>query len=171
MDDKKHVISYGIIFVDDAEVIHNLTTKINQNIVFVDLNTWKVYENYAINDIMIKKQLGFFNNSLHYIPITKKSFEDRRANFHGYKMKTMTEHYPPFISLELSTAKYDDSSQTYDVTHSTRGMMYDIFMDLQESLNITSSLHKRKDGKWGPTTGLAIWSGNNVSSCMKIYDS
>jgi hypothetical protein len=34
-------------------------------------------------------------------------------------------------------------------------MFYSIFQDLKESMNFTSSLHKRRDGKWGPTTVLA----------------
>ena len=136
-------------------MILDLPTKINQDIVFVDVKTWKVYENYAINDKVIKNQLGFFNNSLDYVQTMKLSFENRRGNFHGYQMKAMTENYPPVLSIDLSSAKYDDLSHTYDVTNSTSGMFYSIFQDLKESMNFTSSLHKRKDGKWGPTTPLA----------------
>ena len=147
--------SFGIIFADNVEVIDDLPTKINQNIIFVDVKTWKVYENYAINDKIIKHQLGFFNNSLDYIQTTKLSFENRRGNFHGYQMKAMTEHGPPYLSIDLSFAEYDEMSQTFDVTNSVGGMFHGIFEDLKESLNFTSSLHKRKDGKWGPTTVLA----------------
>ena len=146
--------SFGIIFADNVEVIDDLPTKINQDIVFVDVKTWKVYENYAINDKVIKHQLGFFNNSLEYVQTMKSSFENRRGNFHGYQMKAMTEHGPPYLSIDLSFAKYDDMSHTYDVTNSISGMFHGIFEDLKESLNFTSSLHKRKDGKWGPTTVL-----------------
>ena len=151
----KKVTSFGIIFADTIEVIDHLPTKINQDIVFVDVETWKVYENYAINDKVIKRQLGFFNNTFKYVPTMKLSFEDRRANFHGYQIKAMTEHYPPVLSIDLSSAKYDNLSHTYDVTNSISGMYHGIFEDLKESLNFTSSLHKRKDGKWGPTTVLA----------------
>ena len=147
--------SFGIIFADTIEVIDHLPTKINQDIIFVDVKTWKVYENYAINDKVIKHQLGFFNNSLEYIQTMKLSFENRRGNFHGYQMKAMTEHYPPFLSIELSSAEYDEMSNTFDVTNSMEGMFYYVFEDLKESLNFTSSLHKRKDGKWGPTIVLA----------------
>ena len=147
--------SFGIIFVDNIEVILDLPTKINQDIVFVDVKTWMVYESYAINDKVIKRQLGFFNNTFKYVPTMKLSFEDRRANFHGYQIKAMTEHYPPVLSIDLSSAKYDNLSHTYDVTNSISGMFYDMFQDLKESMNFTSSLHKRRDGKWGPTTVLA----------------
>ena len=147
--------SFGIIFADTIEVINHLPTNINQDILFVDLKTWKVYENYAINNMVIKRQLGFFNNSLEYVRTMKLSFEDRRGNFQGYQMKAMTGHYPPFISIELSSAEYDEMSKTFDVTNSVEGMFYYILQELQEYLNFTSSLHNRLDGKWGPTTVLA----------------
>ena len=149
------MISFGIIFADTIEVIDHLPTKIDQDIVFVDVKTWKVYEKYAINKIVIKRQLGFFNNLFEYVRTLKLSFEDRRGNFHGYQMKAMTEHYPPFLSIELTSAEYDELSKTFDVTNSVEGMFYYILKDLQEYLNFTSSLHKRLDGKWGPTTLLA----------------
>ena len=149
------MISFGIIFADTIEVIDHLPTKIDQDIVFVDVKTWKVYEKYAINKIVIKRQLGFFNNLFEYVRTLKLSFEDRRGNFHGYQMKAMTEHYPPFLSIELTSAEYDELSKTFDVTNSVEGMFYYILKDLQEYLNFTSSLHKRLDGKWGPTTVLA----------------
>ena len=149
------MISFGIIFADTIEVIDHLPTKIDQDIVFVDVKTWKVYEKYAINKIVIKRQQGFFNNLFEYVRTLKLSFEDRRGNFHGYQMKAMTEHYPPFLSIELTSAEYDELSKTFDVTNSVEGMFYYILKDLQEYLNFTSSLHKRLDGKWGPTTVLA----------------
>ena len=147
--------SFGIVFADNIEVIDDLPTKINQDIVFVDVKTWKVYENYEINDKVIKHQLGFFSNSLDYVQTMKLSFEDRRGNFHGYQMKAMTNHYPPYVSISYFSANYDEMSKTFDVTNSVDGMFYDIFQDLQEYLNFTSSLHNRLDGKWGPTTVLA----------------
>ena len=121
----------------------------------MDLKTLKVYENYAINKIVIKHQLGFFKNSLEYVQTMKLSFEDRRDNFHGYQMKAMTEHLPPYLLIDLSFAKYDEMSQTFDVTNSVGGTFYHIFQELQTYLNFTYSLHKREDGKWGPTTVLA----------------
>ena len=151
----KKVTSHGIILVDNAEVIDSLPTKINQDILFVDVETRRVYENYAINDEVIKRQLGFFNKLYKYVRTMKLSFEDRRGNFQGYQMKAMTGHYPPFLSIELSSAEYDEMSKTFDVTNSTEGLFYYILQELQEYLNFTSSLHNRLDGLWGPTTVLA----------------
>ena len=79
------MISFGIIFADTVEDIDHLPTKIDQDIVFVDVKTLKVYENYAINKIIIKRQLGFFNNLLEYVRTMKLSFEGRRGYFHGYQ--------------------------------------------------------------------------------------
>ena len=151
----KKVTSHGIMLVDNNKVIDSLPTKINQDILFVDIKSRRVYENYAINDEVIKRQLGFFNDLYKYVQTMKLSFEDRRDNFHGYQMKAMTEHLPPYLLIDLSFAKYDEMSQTFDVTNSVGGMFYYIFQELQEYLNFTYSLHKRKDGKWGPTTVLA----------------
>ena len=99
---------------------------------------------------MFKNQLGFFNAAFQYQPIIEKSFLDRRGNFQGYKMKAMTEQVPsPYVYIDLKNAQLDETSQTYDVTHSTQGMFYDIFMILQEKLNFTATLHKRKDSQFG----------------------
>ena len=148
-------VRYGIIFVENIQAVNDLQIKINQDIIFVDVETRRVYENYAINDEVIKRQLGYFNNLYKYVQKMKLSFEERRGNFHGYQIKAMTEHYPPYLSIYLSSAKYDEKSQTFDVTNLVGGTFYHIFQELQTYLNFTYSLHKREDGKWGPTTVLA----------------
>ena len=43
---------------------------------------------------------------------------------------------------------------SYEVTKSTEGMHYELYLSMQDFLNFTSTLHKRKDGAWGPTTVL-----------------
>ena len=149
------IIKFGLIFVDQAEVIGELPTKINQDITFVDMQTWKVYEHYKINKRTIKNQLGFFNSLFQYVPIIDKSFVERRSNFQEYHMIAMTEDTPPFISIDLSSATYDETSDTFDVTKSVAGMYYEMFLIMQKRLNFTATLRKRKDGKWGPTTVLA----------------
>ena len=70
-------------------------------------------------------------------------------------MKAITENSGSFLSINLSnTVQFDSISQTYDVTYLTRGDIYEMFMVLQNDLNFTATLHKRKDGKWGPTLVL-----------------
>ena len=63
----------------------------------------------------------------------------------------------------LATAFFDEATQIYDVTKSTKGMFYDLFMVLQEKLNFTATLNKRKDSQWGIakilSNGTVITSG------------
>ena len=46
------------------------------------------------------------------------------------------------------------SIYSYDVTKSTEGMHYELYLNMQDVLNFTATLHKRKDGAYGPTTVL-----------------
>ena len=148
------MVSYGIIFVDDDELIENIEIQINQEIKFVNVNTWKVYEQYTFNNKTFKRHLGFFNGSFDYVAIEKLSLEDRRRDLNGYQLKAMTESAPVLKSIDLSTATFDNTSQTYDVTNSVSGMYHNIFLEMQEYLNFKYTLHKRKDRKWGPTKVL-----------------
>ena len=148
------IVKSGLIFVDQAKVINDLPTKINQDIKFVDMQTWKVYEHYKINKRTIKNQLGFFNSVFQYVPLINTTFVERRSDFQDYHMIAMTENSPPFIHFDLSSATYDETSDTYDVTKSVGGMYHEMFLIMQKRLNFTATLRKRKDGKWGPTTVL-----------------
>ena len=58
----------------------------------------------------------------------------------------------PYTSIDLTTATFDEKSQTYDVTKSVTGLYHEMFLEMQKMLNFTSTLYKRKDGEWGPTT-------------------
>ena len=149
------IVKSGLIFVDQAKMINDLPTKINQDIKFVDMQTWKVYEHYKINKRTIKNQLGFFNSAFQYVPLINTALVERRSDFQDYHMIAMTEDSPPFIQLDLSSATYDETSDTFDVTKSVGGMYYEMFLIMQKRLNFTATLRKRKDGKWGPTTVLA----------------
>ena len=143
----------GIIFIDDMNLLKDLPTKINQDIKFVNREDWKVYEHYKINDKIIMNELGALDDTFQYIPKLNLSFEERRGNFQGYHLKAMTEEESPYIIFSnLSSAEFDQQSQTYDVTKSVQGLYYDMFLILQETLNFTATLHKREDGKWGPLT-------------------
>ena len=109
-------LSFGLIFISNFHVIDNLSTKINQEIIFVDIETWKVYEHYMINQKKILNQLGSFNNDFKYTAIMTESFVERRSNFKGYQMKTMTDEIHPFITINhdfLTQDYFDEQSQTY----------------------------------------------------------
>ena len=168
IQDPERKISSGIIFIDDMKVLTNLTTKINQDIKFVNQEDWKVYEHYKINDKIIMNELGALDDTFQYIPKLNLSFEERRRNFHRYHLKAMTEEESPYITFSnFSSTEFDQQSQTYDVTKSVQGMYYDMFLILQETLNFTATLHKRKDGKWGPLTVFPNGTIENVTGIIE----
>ena len=115
-------VRYGIMFVENIQAVNDLQIKINQDIIFVDMETWKVYEKYEINKMNIIRQLGFFNSMFQYVLLSNDSLVNRRNDFHGYNLKAMTEITVPYISIDLATASYDENSQTYDVTKSLKGV-------------------------------------------------
>ena len=165
---KNKDIKFGIIFIKRIQTLNDLSTKINQDIKFVDIQTWKVFEHYKINNQKIMNYLGFFNNSFNYIPVIDKSFENRRGNFQGYHIKAMTEIAAPYTMVDVSKSIYDEDSKTYDVTKTANGFFIEeIFLDMKKWFNFSASLYKRKDGKWGPTIVLdngTILAGGIVES-------
>ena len=110
-------VTYGIIFFDEMNQMNELQTRIDQEIIFVNTNSWKVYEHYIINNQKIKNELGYFSSSFHYNPIIKMSFLDRRSNFQGYQLKAMTESSGLFIQIDLNSdsVQFDNISDTYEV--------------------------------------------------------
>ena len=131
--------------------MESLPTKISQNIHFVDINTWRVYEHYVINKKNIMNELGLFDKDFIYIPISNSTFEERRSNLQGYKMKTMTGLSLAEVTIDYSSATLDIESQTYDVTLLAKGFEIDIWQDMQKTLNFSSTLYLRADRAWGPT--------------------
>ena len=91
---------YGIVFVNGTKVIERLATNINQNIHFVDVNNWKVYEHYEINNRRTMRELGVLNSNFHFIPFTNISFEERRSNFQGYEIIAMTGITAPEVIID-----------------------------------------------------------------------
>ena len=154
MEKRENNLPYGIIFVNGTKVIERLATNIDQNIHFVDVSNWKVYEHYEINNWRTMRELGVLNSNFHFIPFTNISFEERRSNFQGYLVKTMTAHSRPKILVDRSSAILNIKSQTYDVTESVEGYYIEILHDMQKYLNFSSTLHEREDGIWGSIVTL-----------------
>ena len=153
-----------MIFIENTNAMDELSTRINQDIKFIDINTLKVFEQYSINGEYKTNQLGFFNSNYQYQQVIDTQFLERRSNFHGYHMKAIADEVGPFVYFNLSTATLDETTQMYDVTHSTKGMYYDLFLALQEKLNFTAKLYKRKDSKWGMVNLLS--NGSVIASGM-----
>ena len=64
-------------------MIGDFSTRINQDIKFIDITTWKVYEHYTINREIKFNQLGFLSSVYQYRTIIKSTFLERRGNFQG----------------------------------------------------------------------------------------
>ena len=146
--------------------MEDLSTEINQEILFVNTESWEVYEHYTVNNEKIHMKLGFFDKNFRFIPTIFQSFVQRRGNFQGHYLRAITEEDLPYIKIDLSSANYDETNQVYDVTQKVEGMYYDIFLILKEQLNFTTSIHKRKDGMWGPITILE--NGTNLTAGIPI---
>ena len=77
------VLPNGIIFVDNVNEINKIPSKINEDIRFVVTSNWRVYECYEINKKVMQNELGFFNESFHYVSKTDDSIIKRRSDFQG----------------------------------------------------------------------------------------
>ena len=64
----------------------------------------------------------------------------------------MVENLYPFVDIAENwptIASYLPNNQTYDVTNIVKGSGVDLLHSLENLLNFTTRLYKRKDGKWG----------------------
>ena len=107
----------GLIFLEHSDFSQIQPTKINQDVKFIQLDTWRIYEHYVINGQVINQEIGYFDVEFKYIPTMEENLLKRRHTFQGYHMTVMTEKYFPFSYFDLESASYDDKSQTYDVTN------------------------------------------------------
>ena len=130
----------------------NETEKININQqIYILTFELQLFEKYVINNQVIERKLGHFAGES-YVPeeLIEESFLKRRMNFCGSTIMALTEKEQTTIILEnLDKAPFFLSNQTYDVTNFVRGSFYDIWKRLEEQLNFTTKLYKRKDGNWG----------------------
>ena len=105
----------GIIFIDNISVLNSFTTRINQDIKFVDIDTWKVFEHFTINNEKMLNQLGFFDSFFQYKLVSKTPFLDRRNDFQGYKMVAITAEIGPYIVFnDFANAQLNEGTQLFN---------------------------------------------------------
>ena len=102
---KRDEVKFGIIFVDHIQVINDLKIEISKDIRFVDVQTWKVYEYYDINEKSFTRQLGFFNPMFQYISTIDDSLVQRRSDLQGYHLRAMTEIGRNFVLSSSQTLR------------------------------------------------------------------
>ena len=130
----------------------NATEKINinQQIYILTLNL-ELFEKYVINNQVIERKLGHFSGESYvHEKLIEESFLKRRMNFYGSTIIASTEDEQTTIVLKnLDKAPFSPANQTYDVTNFVSGSFFDLWKKLEEKLNFTTKMYKRKDGKWG----------------------
>ena len=148
------LISHGYQFEELLNTIA-LQTMIHQKIFLFKKTSQEIYEAYTVNNFVVKKKLGKIDaitNQFQWKVNINSDFIKRRSNFHGLVLKGVVQ----FSGLEmnayasyLENAPYFSNNETYEVTGFTYGLFNDVLDILQDCLNFTTVLYKRKEVTWG----------------------
>ena len=146
-----------VLLITDSLQKHNLKDLkilIHQQILFYFDDTQELFEAYTINDSNIVRRLGFVSNEtwFQWDKDVNPNFVRRRSNFQGVSLKAMTEFDGNSINADLSfltDAPYFPENETYLLNGFTYGIYHDVLNVLQNHLNFSTQLFKRKDGAWG----------------------
>ena len=135
--------------------IQTIEVMIDKKYLFLIHTTNEVYEAYRINNITIKQKLGHLrqsDGSFVWREDIENDFIKRRSDFHGITLKAMTEvsgNEIAFDSRYLQDAPYFSDNETYEMTNFALGIYIDILKELQNELNFSSNIYKRKVLAWG----------------------
>lgn len=123
--------------------------EIHKKVFIIKEKTSEVFEAYVINNHQVIRKLGRFENQhLIWESNVKRNFVLRRSDFYGMTLTAMTSIYGENSDYK-EKATYFKNNQTYLVNQFTNGMLYDILIILQKSLNFTTNLYQRSDNAWG----------------------
>ena len=137
------------------EIYRKLKVKINQSVYLFKSHTKEMYESYTINNIDIKRKLGqiYSNNTYIWHNNVNPNFIKRRSNFQGMTLKGMVEFVPGFMQAEIEyvkKSKYYSNNETFLINGYQSGLFNDILQILQNKLNFSTMLYKRKESAaWG----------------------
>ena len=141
------VISFQALQVLETKI------RIDKKVFIIEESTNELFEIYTINNRQIKRKLGRFKEHVFsWEKDVEKDFVSRRSDFQGLILTTMTQYAGNDIIFDSDYDKkaiFFPNNQTYLVTNFTQGKFYDILISLQNLLNFTSNLNKRKDNGWG----------------------
>ena len=146
-----------VLLITDSLQKHNLKNLeilIHQQILFYFDDTQELFEAYTINDSNIVRRLGFVSNEswFHWDKDVNPNFVRRRSNFQGVSLKAMTEFDGNSINANpsfLTDAPYFPENETYLLNGFTYGVYHDLLNVLQNHLNFSTQVFKRKDSDWG----------------------
>ena len=154
------------------ELLNNIAkqTTIDQKVfLFKKDSRQEIFEAYTINDFSVKTKLGgidLLTNKFEWQRNINPDFIKRRSDFHGIVLKAMVE----FSGLDMNAdssylvnAPYFHNNESYLVNGFIYGLFNDILEILQDELNFTTILYKRKEPAWGyiypQTNGSYIGTG------------
>ena len=156
LEDVLEISNTAVIFSRNFEYQKATSIGIDKKVFIIEELTndvTEVFETYHINSRNIKRKLGRFKeNIFSWENNVEKVFVSRRSDFQGLTLTTMTQDAGNDIIFDSDyTEKAINflNNQTYLVTNFTQGKFYDILISLQNLLNFTSNLNKRKDNGWG----------------------
>ena len=146
-----------VLLITDSLQKHNLKNLkilIHQQILFYFDDTQELFEAYTINDSNIVRRLGFIGNEslFQWDKDVNPNFVRRRSNFQGVSLKAMTEFDGNSINANpsfLTDAPYFPENETYLLNGFTYGVYHDLLNVLQNHLNFSTQVFKRKDSDWG----------------------
>ena len=146
--------TFLLVLIQDHDVIFE-NIQINQEVYFLSPSL-DLFEKYIVNHQIIIQRLGNFVNDS-FIPNTlvKQNFFKRRQDFYGFGMIAVTEEIESAIEINLKNATYFPYNQTFDVTNSIQGSFFDIWKNLETTLNFTTKIYIRNKTKgWGVPSQL-----------------
>ena len=148
-----------LISKDDTfeEILNSVAAKcqINQKIFLLKADSLEIYEAYTINNVAVKKIIGNIDrvaNNYRWQTEVNPDFVERRSDFQGIILKGMVEFWGLLMNADksyLEKAPYFSNNETYEITGFTYGLFHDVLMTLQDRLNFTTVLYKRKKVSWG----------------------
>ena len=143
--------------------LNQVEVAIGNEVLFLDMNSMKVYEAYNVNQINIIRYLGFFQetveSTMKFLPSKdyNPSMVKRRKNFHGLLFKGITGTNVENSSNYPTNVEYYSNNDTYDITNLMNTdpdifwapTLIPVLQILQTQLNFTFRFFARKDQKLG----------------------
>ena len=111
------------------EIYHFIDASIDKNIFLIKVSSMETFEVYSINGNQVVRKLGYFNEVYEFVWANEinRNFINRRSNFLGLQLKSMTESYANFLILNSrykKDAPYFANNDTYLVNGYTSGVCY-----------------------------------------------
>ena len=131
----------------------NLKILIHQQILFYFQDTKELFEAYMVHTSNIVRRLGTLNQNIFlWDQKVNPNFVRRRSDFQGVALNVMAEFEGNSINANpdyKTFAPYFPENETYLLNGFTYGLYHDVLEILQEHLNFSAQILKRRDGQWG----------------------